>query len=129
MQAQDNVFWVTGFPECGYVCALEVRFEDDTIAETVESFVARVRAQDSVENDPAVRTYGPGPARRLMLGNESALVVAKSCGGCMGAFVFSKRFARIARVEITIDEREVHQAELMTRLLKVAETFRWAEPP
>jgi hypothetical protein len=128
MHAQDGVFWVVGFPACTYICALEVRFEDDTIARTLESFVASVRAQDSAENDPDVRAYDPGPARRLM-GNEPGLVVAENCGDCTGAFVFYKGWGTIARIEITIDDREAHQAELMTHLLKVAQTFRWTGTP
>jgi hypothetical protein len=121
MRASDGVFWVVGFPECKYICALEVRFADDTIPRTLEAFVASLRAQDSA-------AYDPGPARRFM-GNEPGLVVAENCGDCTGAFVFYKGGGTIARVEVTVDDREAHQEQLMTQLLKVAGTFTWVGTP
>jgi len=120
MRASDGVFWVVGFPDCQHVCVVEVRLVDDTIPRTLESFVASVRAEDSA-------VYDPGPARRIM-GNEPGLVVAENCGDCMGAFVFYKGAATIARVEIAVDDREAHQEQLMAHLVKVAQTFRWATP-
>src|SRR5258705_6240775 len=121
MRGSDSVFWVVGFPECQYICALEVRFADDTMPRTLEAFVAAVRAEDSA-------AYGPGPARRFM-GIEPGWVVEENCGDCTGAFVFYKGAGTIARVQVTIDDREAHQAQLMAHLLKVAGTFRWGETP
>jgi hypothetical protein len=123
---QDQRYWITDLPQCRYFCAVGLHVGAKDATRSLESFVAQLRFADSTNQDPDMTAYQPGPATRLAIGNDTALVVQANCGDCTAGIVFIAQGGKVASLEYSIDAQEGYQPALVCRLVAIARTFRWS---
>jgi len=122
----DQQYWITDLPQCRYFCALTIQLGDKRATLALDSFVAHLRSADSADHDPDMTGYATGPATRLTIANEPAVLVEANCGDCSAGTLFMARGASVASVEYNVDDREGYQPALVCRLVAIAKTFRWS---
>jgi hypothetical protein len=120
-------YWITDLPTCRYFCAIQVTLTHDSLGQTVNEYVARLRVVDTTENPDAV-DWIPGPPRAVNVHGDQGLMMETACGDCTAGQIVLIRNRTIAHLSYSLDDRDGYQPGLMCRLARAASTFQWNAP-